>query len=268
MFNFVWYHGTIRRYIVLFGTIFNQIYITKTDESGAITSMMRVPITYGPADKVIKRVTSDPELNRPFGSVLPYMTFQMLRMSYDGSRHLTKQGREVKPDSNKNLAAWTYNPVPFNFLFELNVIVKNAEDGIKIIEQILPFFAPNWTSSVRIIDDPIIEKDISLGFIDHDSQDNWNGSFEERRYIRHILRFELQGFLFGPIQKSRIIKKFEGNFGTIDGISDAQISVYPGLTEDGYPTSDPALTIDYSQINWEDDYGFIEVKNVGGEDVI
>ncbi len=264
----MWYHGTIRRYIVLFGTIFNQIYITRTDEDGAATSQIRIPITYGPADKVIKRVESDPNLDRPFGVVLPYMTFQILRISYDEDRHLKNQGREVYTNAeNKDLATWVHNSAPYNFLFELNIIAKNAEDAIKAIEQLLPFFTPTWTATVEIIDEPLIRKDIPLRFIDHDLYDSWTGSYEERRYIHHTLRFEMHGHLFGPLQKKRVIKQFEANFTTSDGEVDSTIVVYPGLTVDGLPTSDPTETVSWHDIDWTDDFGFVEVKTAGGEEV-
>ena len=266
MMNHVWYHGTIKRYIVLFGTLFNQIYITRT-ESGVTTSMMRVPIVYGPADKVIKRATLDPDLDRPFSSVLPYMTFQMLKLRYDAPRRLQNQGRIVKPVAdNKNLAAYVYNSVPYNFVFELDIITKNAEDGIKILEQILPFFGPTWTATVRIIDEPVMTADISVSFLDHQIEDSWTGSFEERRYIRHTLQFELKGWLFGPISTGKVTKKFIGNFSTDGGEVDAQVSVYPGLTATGEPTSDPTQTIDYTEINWEDDFGYVTERTIGGED--
>jgi hypothetical protein len=268
VFNYNFYHGTIRRYIVLFGTLFNQIYITRTDDEGTSTSQIRVPITYGPKDKVLARATMDPNLDRPFGSIVPYITFEMIRMYYDTERHLATQGREVGPNStNKDLANWTYNPVAYNRLFEMNVIVKNAEDGVKILEQILPFFTPSWTAKVQLIDDPVIIKDVPVTLLDHSTEDSWEGNFENRRYLAHTLRFEMKGYLFGPVERSKIIKKFEGNFGPMNpdgslGGLDAQVAVTPGLTANGEPTSDPNETVPYEQINWEDDFGYITTTTI------
>lgn len=259
MFNYVnFQHDTIKRYIILFGTIFNQIYIGRTSSTGEELSLQRIPIAYGPKEKVINRVNADPELTRPFGNILPFMTFEMKRIWYDRKRHLATQGREVSSTTNDDLAAFTWNPVPYNILFELNIVVKNAQDGVKILEQILPFFTPSWTATVKIIEDPEIIKDIPLSIIDHDSTDSWEGSFTERRYILHTLRFEMHSWLFGPTIKSPIIKLSEVNYGTTTGEVDATTSVYPGLTVDGEPSTDPNNTVPWSEIGLDDDWGFIE----------
>ena len=262
MFNFKFYHGTIRRYVIYFGTLFNQIYIDRTDASGNITSTIRVPITYGPKDKVLSRVSQDPNLDRPFASVLPYLSFQMTGMHYDPDRHLNSSGRQpFKLDSNKDMARYLYNPVAFNFDFELNIMVKNLEDGSKIIEQILPFFTPDWTATLRIIDDPEILRDIPVIYDSMESTDTWDGQFNERRYITHKLKFLMKAYFFGPVEKHRIIKFVDVHGISTDGYGESDIHVYPGLTIDGLPTDDPALTVPYSNIEWTDDYGIITTLN-------
>lgn len=269
IFGHTYYHETIRRYVILFGTLFNDIYIKRYDNEGTQTNMLRVPITYGPKDKVLARLNNDPNLDRPFSIILPYITFQVTNIKYAQDRKLTTTGRMPYISSNKNYATYVYNPVPYDLEFQMSIVVKNAEDGSKILEQILPFFTPDWTTTIKIIDDPVIIIDVPLLLNTVQSQDNWEGGLGERRYIVWTLNFTMKGQLFGPIAKSKIIKKAITNIAFNTNVStdlttsyndrrvDEIVTVTPGLTANGTPTSNSAESIDYSLIDWNDDYGYV-----------
>lgn len=269
MFGHTYYHESIRRYVILFGTLFNDIYIKRYDTQGVQTNMLRVPITYGPKDKVLARLNADPNLDRPYSIILPYITFQITNIKYANDRKLTTTGRMPYISANRNYATYVYNPVPYDFDFQMSIVVKNAEDGSKILEQILPFFTPDWTTTIKIIDDPVIVIDVPLTLNTVQSQDNWEGSIGDRRYLVWTLNFTMKGQLFGPIAKSKIIKKaitniaFNSNVATDLSTSyndrrvDEIVTVTPGLTVNGTPTSNSAESIDYSLIDWNDDYGYV-----------
>ena len=269
MFGQTWYHGSIRRYIILFGTMFNDIYIRRYDAAGNMVKLIKVPITYGPKDKVIARINEDPNLNRPFALSVPYMSFELNSIQYDTTRKLNTVGQIVNADANKNLARYNYNPVPYNFNFTLSCMVKNAEDGAKVMEQILPFFTPDWTATIRIIDDPEIVVDIPTLLNDVQCTDTWEGNFTERRALIWTLKFTMKGYLYGPTRKSKIIKKAESNIkfklasdgntaigNTASYFVAETITVQPGMTANGQPTSNVAESVDYSEISWTDDYDF------------
>lgn len=267
MFGHTFYHGSIRRYIILFGTLFNEIFIKRFDADNNLVKIIKVPITYGPKDKVIARIQQDPNLNKPFSVILPYMSFELLDAQYDSSRKLNTVGQMVQfNESNKNVANYNYNPVPYNFTFQLNIMVKNAEDGSKILEQILPFFTPDWTASIKIIDEPLIVVDVPTILTDVKSQDTWEGGFLERRALIWTLTFTMKGYVFGPLRKSKIIKQAQVDLGfkmnTGDTLTDMRvyetIKVQPGLTANGEPTSNAELSVPYSEISWEDDFGYVE----------
>ena len=269
MFGHTYYHETIRRYVILFGTLFNDIYIKRYDSTGAQTNMLRVPITYGPKDKVLARLNADPNLDRPYSIILPYITFQITNIKYAQDRKLTTTGRMPYISANKNYATYVYNPVPYDLEFQMSIVVKNAEDGSKILEQILPFFTPDWTTTIKVIDDPVIILDVPLLLNSVQNQDNWEGSIGDRRYMVWTLNFTMKGQLFGPIAKSKIIKKATTNIAFNSNVStdlttsyndrrvDEIVTVTPGLTVNGTPTSNSAESIDYSLIDWNDDYGYV-----------
>jgi len=258
------YFSTIRKYIILFGTLFNNIHITRTDKNGKITLVERVPITYGPKDKMLSRVYQDPNIDRPTATYpLPMMAFEMTGFDYDGSRKLQTVNRMAvinQDDKTKN--KYQYMPVPYNIGFQLNILVKNAEDGNKIVEQILPYFTPDWTTTVHLIPEMNVTMDIPVVLNRVNLDDVYEGDFRERRSLVWTLQFTLKGYLYGPVKSSKIIKFANTEFfvmkdGEQSNTAVAFIQVQPGLTANGQPTSNSSLSIPVADIVATDDFGYV-----------
>lgn len=269
MFGSNFYYSTIRKYVTLFGSLFNNIHITRS-ESANTTQMIKVPITYGPKDKMLARVTQDPNIDRPTAIQLPVMSFEMTNFDYDGTRKLPTINRTVvKNASNPNNLNFQYSPVPYNIGFVLHVYVKNAEDGSKIIEQILPYFTPDWTVTAHMIPELNITMDIPVILNRVTVEDVYDGNFKDRRSLIWVLDFTLKGYIYGPTKSSKIIKFAYTNFydpnvadgmlSTAVGVTPAvaNVAVQPGLTANGQPTSNAALSIPVANITATDDFGFV-----------
>jgi hypothetical protein len=265
------YFSLIRKYIITFGTLFNNIYITRTDKNGAVTLLERVPITYGPKDKMLARVVQDPNIDRPTATYpLPMMSFEMTGFDYDGTRKLQTINRSAANDpDDKSKRRYQYNPVPYNIGFELNILVKNAEDGTKIVEQILPYFTPDWTVTANIIPEMGIKQDIPIILNGVNLDDVYDGEFTTRRSMVWTLNFTLKGYLYGPVKTSKVIKYANTQFFVPDvdvgelpsavGNSSvvAYVQVQPGLLANGSPTSNSSLSIPVADIVASDDFGFV-----------
>ena len=270
MFGQIFYFQTMRKYVALFGTLFNDIHITRSDKNGVVTQLVKVPITYGPKDKMLSRVTQDPTIDRQTSiPTLPLMSFEMTSVSYDGDRKLPTIGRIAVKSNDVNKFKYQYNPVPYNFEFTLSIYVKNAEDGTKIVEQILPFFTPDWTTTVMLIPEVNEKKDIPIILNNINCEDNYDGDFKERRAIIWSLTFTLKGYIYGPVKKSGIIKfanipmylpsVADGQLETAVGVTPVseRITIQPGLTANGQPTTNISNTIPYDEIQVTDDFGYI-----------
>lgn len=261
MFGNPFYHRTIKKYVILMGTLFNEMFINRYDKESNLSQTIEVPIAYAPRDKMMARMEQDPSLSKQIAISLPRMSFEMTGVSYDSSRKLTTTTKNYTLiDGNKEQVRYQYVPVPYNFNFQLHIYVKNAEDGTKILEQILPYFTPDWTATVELIPEMNINMDIPVVLNSVSMQDLYEGNFEQRRVLIWTLEFTLKGYLFGPTKKVGLIKFAEVNF--IDNTTSTNklletIEVYPGLLANGSPTTDPLLTIPYTSINADDDYGFI-----------
>jgi hypothetical protein len=206
MFGQTFAHNTIRKYVVLFGTLFDNIYINRENSSGETIQTLKVPLSYGPKEKFLSRVSSDGTLSQPVAVVLPRMSFEMTSMTYAADRKLNTMNKIHKVYDSGQMA-YQYSPVPYDFTFQLAIMVKNAEDGTKIIEQILPYFTPEWTASVNLSPDVNGKYDVPIIFNNITSDDTYEGDYTTRRALIHTLDFTVKGYLFGPTRRSDIIKE-------------------------------------------------------------
>lgn len=269
MFGHSYYFDLIRKYVILVGTLMNDINIIRTDSNNNRTAIIKVPVMYAPKDKMLARVIQDPDIDRQTATItLPMISFEMGQMKYDGDRKLNTVGKiSYKKDALE--FRYQYNPVPYNFSFRVYIYAKNAEDGTKIIEQILPYFTPDWTTTVKLIPEVEEIKDIAVVLNNVNYEDNYSGDFKERRAIVWTLDLTLKGYLYGPIKKAPIINFINTNFYVpddtiISAVGNSNVisttSYYPGMNSDGTPTSNSANSVAYNTIEATDDYGFVTTE--------
>ena len=269
MFGRTWNHDSLRKYIIVFGTVFNDIYINRLSNTGEVLQTLKVPLTYGPKDKILSRLEQSPRLDNQVGIILPRISFEMTTLEYDPTRKLntlnklTKQSTTAGTDDE---VKYQYQPVPYDMQFEMNILVKNAEDGTRIVEQIVPYFTPDFTVSVNVVPEVDSARDIPIILNSISSQDQYEGSFEQRRALIWTLNFTLKGYLYGPTKKSKLIKYAETTFrlpedvatGNTDNTANTiVVASRPGLTANGEPTTNTALSISYEDIISTDNYSII-----------
>lgn len=250
------YNESIKKYTAIFGTLFNDIVISRKNEQGVTEKRFKVPIDFAPYQKFLIKLKQDPNLDNPTAIVLPRMAYEITSISYDSENKIGNQGMRKRGTS-----AVQYTAAPYNIEFSLYIMTKYIEDGNKIVEQILPFFRPEWTSTVQFFpDDPQRLIDVPLYLNSVTCEDGYEGNFEERRAILWTLSFTMRAQFFGPIVQKKLIKfvnvnVFDQMTGGVD--PDERITVQPGLDADGNPTRDINNTIPYQQINKDDNWDYI-----------
>lgn len=263
-----YYFSTIHNLVKVFGNIFNEIYITRKDSTGDIVQSIKVPLMYASKDKLLLRVDSDPNLNRPQAITLPRMAYELTGLNYDGTRRLNNLGKIVRKDSaDANKFKRVFNPVPYNFDFNLYIQGKNQEDCLKVVEQILPFFGPEFTPTIELIPEIGLHHDIPIELQAVGFEDVSDGALTERRQIIWTLAFTIRGVLYGPVVSKPIIKVAKTQFlmsNTVanndlktEGSDAGKIIVKPGLTANGEPTTVANNSINWNLIEVDDDFGFI-----------
>ena len=197
MFGTYFYHQISRKMVVAFGSLFNTIEVRRIDSSDAVTEVIKIPLSYGPKDKMLTRISSDPNLNPKVALTVPRMGFELLSMTYDSVRKLNTLNRNVKKGTTG--LKKQFNPVPYNWEFSLYIFVKNAEDGTQVLEQILPFFTPEFTVTMNLVSSMEEVRDIPLVLNSVTSEDTYEGDFATRRSIIWTLSFTMKGFLYPDI---------------------------------------------------------------------
>ena len=244
MFGQEFYHGTMRRYVIIFGTLFNEIIISRDNNSGVQKKRFTVPISYGPMQKFLAMIQSNPNLNQPQAITLPRMSFEITNVSYDPERRLTALVRNTRTIPTNDSALYqNYAPAPYNIDFTLTIMSKYSEDGTKILEQILPYFKPEWTTSVKLVDDIPDYYDVPTILTSVSSEEVYEGSFQERQVSMWTLTFTMKGYFFGPVTTKKIIKFANTSIftdlanGQYSTTPSERIRVYPGLLANGDPAN-------------------------------
>jgi len=232
------YNETTRKYVALFGTLFNQIKIERAKVDGTVVQDMIVPLSYGPAQKFLARLQQDPNLNRKSAINLPRMSFEIMSMNYDPERKVGQTRKILKTtDEVTGQRNFTYVGAPYNLEFQLSIMTKYSEDAAKILEQIIPFFQPDFTQTVNLIPgiDPL---DIPIILNSVTTEELYEGSFEERRSVLYTLGFTMKGWYFGPQRKQKVIKFIDTNLykGTDANAPFLEgVDIRPGLDSEGNP---------------------------------
>ena len=235
------YNETTRKYVALFGTIFNQLKITRKDNAGTTSQSMIVPLSYAPFQKVLARLNQDADLlnSRRTAVRLPRMSFEITSITYDPARKIgstLKMRKENKAESESS-RNFLYASVPYNLDFSLYIMTKYQEDATQLMEQILPFFTPDWTVSAKMVPD-LDPVDIPVILNSITTEDLYEGDFETRQSILYTLTFTVKGWYFGPEKKKKIIKFIEANIHTDTAANTAieeRVIVKPGLDTNGNP---------------------------------
>ena len=272
MLGSTFYHQTIRKYVAAFGTLFNDINIERKNSSGAVVERVKVPLAYGPRQKWILALSDTTDQRRVLATRLPRIGFSLTGVSYDSVRKLNTVIRNVAANTASTGSVLSqYNPVPYNFDFELFILVNNAEDGTQILEQILPFFTPEFTVTINTIPDMGIKADVPIVLNSASQSDEYEGELATRRTIIWTLSFLLKGFVYPDFKSGTLIKSIEVNF-RIPGSDDNDVQdleqefIVLETTKDTLATSDYILleTGNYERIMSEkssQDIGDATVKS-------
>ena len=251
------YHEILRKTVIGFGTLFNNIHIRHKTDGGGNFSVMKVPLAYGPMQKFLARIQQQPDLDRETAISLPRISFEMGGIQYDPSRKtglaqtfLTKSGTNAKK---------VYMPVPYNIGFELSIMSKLSDDALQIVEQIIPYFQPSFNITVNLVESIGEKKDIPIVLESVNYSDSYEGGFDSRRILIYTLAFTAKTYLFGPVADSPegLIKKVDVDYytstNTVTARRNVRYSVTPqakqNYDDDEATVVDGAISKDVTEFN-------------------
>jgi len=270
MFGHTFYHEAIRKYIIMFGNMFNDIYISRKNNAGTRIQTIKVPIAYGPKEKWLARLRGDGNMDREIAAQLPRLSFEITNMSYAPNRTLNRMQKTVSISDGRDTLRQQFVPVPYDLTVSLYAMFAGNEDAVQVVEQILPFFRPEWTNSVKLVPSMGHYYDVPTVLNDMSIEDTYDGDFQTRRAIIYTFSFTVKGLMFGPVTKKGIIRRTlvdftipSANNSTGDQIRAAtptegpqsRITITPGLYANGSPTSNSTASIAITSISANDTYG-------------
>ena len=250
MFGTYFYHKRIRKSVAVFGALFNNIYVIRKDAAGAIISQVKVPLSYAPKRSFIDRIANmqkGEEAERLVAIKLPRMSFEITSFNYDASRQLTKISNYNLTGTSTSNRSKFFSPVPYTISFQLNVYAKTHDDALQIVEQIVPYFNPQYVVTIKPVTDfPSIKEDSAVILNAVTFSDDYEGSLEQRRSIIYTLDFDMKISFYGPINTGNIIRQ-----------ADAQVySMLTGLTDSDELLETIRVIPNPSDASPDSDYGF------------
>ena len=217
MFGTHFYNEGLRKLTIAFGQLFNNIVLQNTSSTGAITKRIRVPLAYAPKEKFIVRLEQQANLqsDREVSITLPRLGFEITGLSYDSTRKLNKMNKTIRVKNNEEgkKTNFNYTPVPYNINFSLYSFTATAENGLQIIEQILPFFQPEYTVTMNVVPELSLVRDIPIILNSVNYEDTYNGEFTQRRAVIYTLSFTAKTYLYGPMSNQKVIKTAQADLG-------------------------------------------------------
>ena len=250
MFGNYFYHERIRRSVAIFGKVFNDIYVLRKDSSGNVISTVKVPLSYAPKAKFLEHIREQSNLaeGQRVALKLPRLSFEIISLTYDPARQLQKTTNFTQAGSTGSSRSKINAYVPYNIGFQLNVYAKTQDDALQIVEQIMPYFAPQYNLTMT----PIagynnIKEDVPITLSGVDFSDDFEGDVASRRTIIYTLTFEMKANFYGPIADKNVITKAIPKI-DIDSLSTAD-SDYLTITVTPTPAG----------VSADSDYGFSEV---------
>ena len=245
------YHESIRKVIIAFGTMFNNVQLVRKDNDGNITQTMKVPLAYGPRQKWLVRLNEDADLSKTVAITLPRIGFEIQNLSYDPTRKLNRvqKYKKVKAASKTETLDTQYMPVPYNLSVQLYIMAKQSDDALQIVEQILPYFQPDYTLTINDMSDMGIKRDVPIILNDIGYEDDYQGDFETRRALIYTLDFTAKFYLYGPVTSTSVIKTVQ-----VDQYSDMKDQ--SPRREQRYTVTPKPMSADA-----DDDFGFNETSS-------
>lgn len=267
MFTDNYTHGIIRKYVAYMGALFSNVHIDRTLADGSLAARFKIPLHFAKVEHALERIQEDPDGTRQDAIALPAMSYELVDMVYAGDRHqMTRVKTSVPLTDDPNSLGVMHAPAPWDFHFRVAVLVKNINDGLNVVEAVVPYFTPDFTAQLELIPEMGISHNIPVVLQSAAMELEVPPDYKTRVTNIFVMDFVLQGYLYGPEKRWPIIKFAEIDLFVDDGNGydmTQRVAVektQPGLTAGGLPTTDINQSVPVLTIRVTDNYGYIEQK--------
>ena len=227
MFGSHFYHATMRKTVAVFGTLFNNLTIIRKNGAGGVLNQIKVPLAYGPKQKFLAGIDQQLDDDSSMAIKLPRMSFEITSLDLDTNQKLQKGLSSACSESSDDptKVKTIRHAVAYNIGMQLNIMAKNQDDGLQVLEQIVPYFQPEYTIAINPIDDMTFSQDVPIVLNSVAIADDYEGEIAERRVLVYTLEFTMKMKFYGPTNETGIIKSIDVNFASNPGLSDMLVAM-------------------------------------------
>ena len=232
MFGNHFYHATMRKSVAVFGTLFNDINVIRNAADGSVLNQVKVPLSYGPKEKFLSRLDQEHGRNQPVALKLPRMAFEITDLSIDANQKLSKMNKIVESNTSDSTKKKVIDQfTSYDIGMSLYVMAKSQDDGLQIVEQILPYFTPDYTVSIRPVDTFNFSQDVPIILNSVNISDDYEGDYATRRVLIYQLDFTMKMKFYGPTDdNANIIREINLDFEKFGSVGDSNIFEEMDLT--------------------------------------
>lgn len=242
MFGTHFYHSTLRKSVAVFGTIFNNISVIRLDGSGGVLNQIKVPLSYGPKQKFLARLDGD-GIDSSMALKLPRMSFEITGIEQDSASKLNKMAVVSEKHATDSYKKKTVKHMsPYNINMQLTIMAKNQDDGLQILEQILPYFQPEYTVTIKPINGWSYKQDVPIVLTGTSINDEYEGDFATRRVLTYTLDFTMKMRFFGPTTNSKVIKEIDIDYYDKDNTAEKYYGINIGINPTTADADDTLIT--------------------------
>jgi len=237
MFGGHFYHATTRKAVAIFGTLFNNLKVIRKDGSGNVLNQIKVPLAYGPKQKFLARIDAITGSDASMAIKLPRVAFEITTLALDSTQKLQKRNQVIENHAtNANKKKTLNHIVAYDIGISLYILAKNQDDGLQIMEQILPYFQPEYTVTITPVEGFQYKQDVPIVLQSVSIQDDYEGDFITRRALIYQLDFNMKMKYFGPTTDQGVIKEinidFNEDVGGANILEDMDITISPTNAEE------------------------------------
>jgi len=241
MFGSHFYHATVRKSVAVFGTMFNNITVARKKGDGSLINQIKVPLAYGPKQKFLSRIESQTGQDASVAIKLPRMAFEITGIELDTTKKLAKRTQIIEPGTTGTTTQRNVIKqfAPYNINMQLNIMAKNQDDGLQILEQILPYFQPEYTLSIKPVDEfTSFKQDVPIILNGVSFDDQYEGDYTSRRVLIYTLDFTMKMSFYGPVGDNKVIREVNIDFNqsaqSANNISEMDITIGASDTESDF----------------------------------
>lgn len=265
MFGDPFYHKSTRRAAIAFGVLFDNIFIVRENQAEQEQNRLKVPLGYHDKKawhQILRQFSDRNEETTSIQGYFPKMGYEISDIAPIRETQVASNQYVYETSSDGTTKRYLYSS-KYRLTFQLTIVTKNQTDMYKILEQILPYFSPSISVSLKPSRHLDVVNDMVFTLDDISKDDELEGQMENLnlQLVTRYLTFTTDIPYYGPIEtangiiKTANVRFIDGNSGK--GLSQINIEIDPADADGS------SFGISCGTVLLDDDFNIITSASLG-----